>query len=72
MARHASGFDEPEVSKIHQDERIEYDGGDDVPAYSERLQPPESILNMTAEQRFVQERKLVRKIDWRLLPMIIL
>jgi hypothetical protein len=36
------------------------------------LQPPEIIRAMTAEHRAELEKKLRRKIDLRLLPMIIL
>lgn len=36
------------------------------------LQPPEILRNMTAEERAALEKKLRRKIDLRLLPMIIL
>lgn len=36
------------------------------------FQPPELVRNMTAEERKEAEKRLVRKIDLRLLPMIIL
>ena len=36
------------------------------------LQPPEIIAMMSPEQRADLEKRLVRKIDWRLLPMIVL
>ncbi|KAK8048523.1 hypothetical protein PG994_010253 [Apiospora phragmitis] len=36
------------------------------------LQPPAIIAMMSAEQRADLEKHLVRKIDWRLLPMIVL
>ncbi|KAI1811403.1 major facilitator superfamily domain-containing protein [Poronia punctata] len=36
------------------------------------LQPPEIIARLTPEQRIEVEKRLVRKIDWRLLPMIII
>ena len=36
------------------------------------LQPPEFLRHMTMEQRLVLENKLKRKIDIRLMPMIIL
>ncbi|KAI3326117.1 MFS general substrate transporter [Xylariaceae sp. AK1471] len=41
-------------------------------AVARGLQPPEIIARLTPEQRLELEKRLVRKIDWRLLPMIIL
>ena len=35
------------------------------------LQPPEIIRRMTPEQREALEKHLKRKIDWRLMPAII-
>lgn len=36
------------------------------------MQPPEILRGMSAEERTALEKKLRRKIDFRLLPMIIL
>ncbi|XP_044717179.1 major facilitator superfamily domain-containing protein [Hirsutella rhossiliensis] len=36
------------------------------------LQPPEMIRSMGAQQRSALEKKLIRKIDFRLLPMILM
>ncbi|TGJ87002.1 hypothetical protein E0Z10_g1753 [Xylaria hypoxylon] len=41
-------------------------------AVARGLQPPEIILRLTPEERVALEKRLVRKIDWRLLPMIII
>ncbi|EPE09849.1 pantothenate transporter liz1 [Ophiostoma piceae UAMH 11346] len=41
-------------------------------AVSRGLQPPAFLLNMTAEERIAMEKRLKRKIDSRLMPMIIL
>lgn len=35
------------------------------------LEPPEILRHLTVEERAVLEKKLRRKIDFRLLPMII-
>ncbi|KAK0385988.1 hypothetical protein NLU13_5705 [Sarocladium strictum] len=45
---------------------------DDGPTKDHTFQPPELVRNMTPEERAEREKKLVRKIDLRLLPMIIL
>jgi hypothetical protein len=37
-----------------------------------RLQPPPFIASLTPEQREDLEKKLKRKIDWRLLPAVII
>ncbi|KAI1822178.1 major facilitator superfamily domain-containing protein [Xylaria intraflava] len=37
-----------------------------------RLQPPDIIARLTPEELLQLEKRLVRKIDWRLLPMIII
>ena len=39
---------------------------------SRTFQPPEIIRNMSPEERRALEKKLIRKIDFRLLPMIVL
>jgi hypothetical protein len=44
----------------------------DGPKKDHTFQPPELVRNMTPEERAGLEKKLVRKIDLRLLPMIIL
>ena len=49
------------------DSHLEHAGGNKKP-----LQAPDVILNMTATQRAELEKKLVRKIDFRLLPMIVI
>jgi len=36
-----------------------------------RLEPPELVKAMTPEQRAIAEQKLKRKIDLRLLPMLV-
>ncbi|KAI1353541.1 major facilitator superfamily domain-containing protein [Xylaria sp. FL0043] len=41
-------------------------------AVARGLQPPEIIMRLTPEERIALEKRLVRKIDWRLLPMIII
>lgn len=41
-------------------------------AVARGLQPPEIIARLTPEERIALEKHLVRKIDWRLLPMIII
>lgn len=41
-------------------------------AVARGLQPPEIIARLTPEERIALEKRLVRKIDWRLLPMIII
>ncbi|KAI0521788.1 major facilitator superfamily domain-containing protein [Xylaria bambusicola] len=41
-------------------------------AVARGLQPPEIIMRLTPEERIKLEKHLVRKIDWRLLPMIII
>jgi hypothetical protein len=41
-------------------------------AVARGLQPPEIIARLTPDQRLELEKRLVRKIDYRLLPMIIL
>ncbi|KAI1419390.1 major facilitator superfamily domain-containing protein [Xylaria sp. FL1777] len=41
-------------------------------AVARGLQPPEIIMRLTPEERIKLEKRLVRKIDWRLLPMIII
>lgn len=45
---------------------------DDGPTKDHKFQPPELVRKMTPEERAEREKKLVRKIDLRLLPMIIL
>lgn len=37
-----------------------------------KLQPPEAIRRWTAEERQHHEKKLLRKIDMRILPMIVI
>lgn len=37
-----------------------------------QLEAPELVRNLTTDERFALEKRLVRKIDFRLLPMIIL
>lgn len=41
-------------------------------AVARGLQPPEIIARLTPGERIALEKRLVRKIDWRLLPMIII
>lgn len=41
-------------------------------AVARGLQPPEIIMRLSPEERIKLEKHLVRKIDWRLLPMIII
>ncbi|TRX95811.1 hypothetical protein FHL15_003365 [Xylaria flabelliformis] len=41
-------------------------------AVARGLQPPEIIARLTPEERIALEKRLVRRIDWRLLPMIII
>lgn len=46
---------------------------EDVPGVpASKHQPPPYVKSLSAEQRHIAERALVRKIDLRLLPMIIL
>lgn len=46
---------------------------DGLPKDAQRgFQPPEIIRQMTAEEREYLEKKLIRKIDLRILPMIVL
>lgn len=65
------------------DDKVEaehLDGNNDIssPSTDKKAQParifeaPESVRNMTAEERQAAESKLRRKIDFRLMPMIIL
>lgn len=44
----------------------------DAPNKDTTFQPPEIIRAMTAEERAAAEKRLVRKIDFRLLPMMVL
>jgi MFS family permease len=44
----------------------------DAPLKPPTFQPPEIIRHMSAEERAIREKKLRRKIDMRLLPMIVL
>jgi len=37
-----------------------------------RSELPASIRNLTSEERLLAEKALVRKLDWRLMPMILL
>lgn len=41
-------------------------------AVARGLQPPEIIARLTPEERIALEKRLVKRIDWRLLPMIII
>lgn len=52
--------------------RVDY--GDDAmsPSVSRGMEPPEGLRKISREDRAILEKKLVRKIDTRLLPMIIL
>ena len=45
--------------------------GDDVPVRTRR-EPPPLVAAWSSEERALQEKKLVRKIDLRLMPMVIL
>ena len=56
---------------VHAEDKIIVDAAT-VQAVSRGLQPPAFLLNMTAEERINMEKRLMRKIDTRLLPMIIL
>lgn len=48
-------------------------GNDGVASGAQRgFQPPEAIRNLTPEDRQKLEKKLLRKIDLRILPMIVL
>lgn len=55
---------------IHQTDTIEM--GDQGASKPAPFQPPEIIRAMTPEQRAAAEKKLLWKIDMRLLPMIII
>jgi len=57
------------VENGHQLDKI---GTNDAPTKDLSFQPPELVRNMTPEERAHREKLLVRKIDLRLLPMIIL
>lgn len=61
-------------SILHDKSRVEHiDGAKDIPSARTRIfEAPESIRNMTAEEREAAESRLRRKIDIRLMPMIIL
>jgi len=43
-----------------------------LPRTQKGMQPPELIAAMSPEQRAIAEKKLKRKLDIRLLPMLIL
>jgi hypothetical protein len=62
---HALGFGEKELSD---DSRVE----ETSLAQTRTFQPPELVRNMSPEKRADAEARLKRKIDFRLLPMIIL
>lgn len=52
--------------------RVESAVDRDAPLKDPAFQPPEIIRNMTPEERALKEKKLLRKIDLRLLPMIVI
>ncbi len=78
VSRHISDAERP--SSSHDDARstksARVDTGGNVAdlqqAVARGLQPPEIIMRLTPEERIKLEKRLVRKIDFRLLPMIIL
>ncbi|KAI0421310.1 major facilitator superfamily domain-containing protein [Xylaria grammica] len=78
VASHISDAGRP--SSSHDDAKsarsAKIDTGGDVAnlqqAVARGLQPPEIIMRLTPEERIDLEKRLVRKIDWRLLPMIII
>jgi hypothetical protein len=58
-------------------QHVDHDGkGVEIPAVATAsrpaFEPPELVKNMTPEQRIETEAKLKRKIDIRLMPMIVL
>jgi len=57
--------------KVYTSEYIEQTGpNSDIP--KRERDAPEPIRHLSVEQRARMERKLVRKIDFRLLPMIVI
>jgi hypothetical protein len=61
-----------EDSKAKDEEVVPVVAEAEAPAAKRDFAPPEIIRNWTPEERQLKEKQLVRKIDFRLLPMIIL
>lgn len=74
MASHEVGHDYVRHDSNRPDGKVFPDEfQEDVPDMaSSKHQPPPYVKSLSAEERQVAERALVRKIDLRLLPMIIL
>ncbi|KAI0400496.1 major facilitator superfamily domain-containing protein [Xylaria palmicola] len=80
MAPVASHLSDPGRASSHDDSKsarsIRVDTAGNVAdlqqAVARGLQPPDIIARLTPEERIDLEKRLVRKIDWRLLPMIII
>ena len=60
--------DSAEIDKTH----VEHGFASDSRILTGRREPPPLIKNLSAEERAVLERRLVRRVDLRLMPMIIL
>ncbi|RDW87955.1 hypothetical protein BP5796_03649 [Coleophoma crateriformis] len=62
----------PSIEAPNDQEKIARVSGEDEIKGPEKFEPPELVRVMTPDRRASAERALVRKIDFRLLPMIIL
>ncbi|KAI0394279.1 MFS general substrate transporter [Xylariaceae sp. FL0594] len=72
MTTHAERASSSNDSKLVKGDIASGNVADLSQAVRRGLQPPDIIARLTPEQRIELEKRLVRKIDWRLLPMIII
>jgi len=71
MTTHAERASSSNDSKLAKDD-VAGNVADLGQAVARGLQPPDIIARLTPEERIALEKRLVKKIDWRLLPMIII